>query len=77
MFHPDDGKALHDAGLSVRLSLPRTGALAQSWHGGRDLVPHIVEWIAEGLIDTLSGDDVPFLARLVDRAGRSHAGSQP
>jgi hypothetical protein len=27
-----------------------------------------VRWIAEGLIDTISGDDVPFLASLVKRA---------
>jgi glycerophosphoryl diester phosphodiesterase len=30
-----------------------------------------VEWIAEGLIDTISGDDVPFSARLVERAGQA------
>ena len=36
---------------------------------GRDAVPSVVQWIAEGLIDTVSGDDVPLLARLVERAG--------
>jgi len=30
---------------------------------------YLEEWIAEGLIDTISGDDVPFLARLVERSG--------
>ena len=70
MFHPDDAKALHDAGLSNRVHLPPPEALAECWRGGRDIVPRVVEWIAEGLIDTVSGDDVPFLARLVERAGR-------
>jgi hypothetical protein len=32
--------------------------------------------IAEGLIDTISGDDVPFPARLVERAGRLAAVSK-
>ena len=71
MFHPDDAKALHDAGLSNRVHLPRPEALAEYWRGGRDIVPHVGEWIAEGLIDTISGDDVPFIARLVERAGRA------
>ncbi len=70
MFHPDDAKALHDAGLSNRVHLPPPEVLAECWRGGRDVVPRVVEWIAEGLIDTISGDDVPFLARLVERAGR-------
>lgn len=71
MFHPDDGSALHDAGLSNRVHLPRPEALAEHWRGGRDIVPRVVEWIAEGLIDTVSGDDVPFIAGLVERAGKA------
>jgi glycerophosphoryl diester phosphodiesterase len=70
MFHPDDGRALHDAGLSNRVHVPRPGELAQYWQGGRDPLPKLTEWIAEGLIDTISGDDVPFIARLVERAGQ-------
>jgi glycerophosphoryl diester phosphodiesterase len=69
MFHPDDVKALHDAGFSIRVSLPGPEALAAYRQGGRDIVPSLVQWIAEGLIDTVSSDDVPFLARLVERAG--------
>jgi glycerophosphoryl diester phosphodiesterase len=74
MFHPDDAKALHEAGLSNRLSMPRPEALAEGWHGGRDVVPRVVEWIAEGFVDSISGDDVPFLAGLVQRAGKSGGG---
>ena len=55
------------------MHLPRPEALAEYWRGGRDIVPRVVEWIAEGLIDTISGDDVPFIARLVERAGRRAA----
>lgn len=70
MFHPDDGKALHDAGYSNRVHVPRPEQLAEYWRGGRDPLPNLVRWIAEDLIDTISGDDVPFIARLVERAGR-------
>ena len=41
------------------------------WRGGRDPLPKLVQWIADGLIDTISGDDVPFIARLVQRAGKA------
>ena len=71
MFHPDDAKALHAAGFSNRVHLPRPEALAEYWRGGRDIIPRVMEWIADGLIDTVSGDDVPFIARLVERAGRA------
>jgi len=69
MFHPDDAKAVHDAGFSIRVNLPRSEALAKYRRGARDIVSSIVQWIVEGLIDTLSGDDVPCLAALVERAG--------
>jgi glycerophosphoryl diester phosphodiesterase len=71
MFHADDAKALHDAGFSNRLSMPRLDVLAERWRGGRDPLPDLVQWIADGLIDSISGDDVPFIARLVKRAGRA------
>jgi glycerophosphoryl diester phosphodiesterase len=69
MFHPDDAKALHDAGLSNRLSMPRPEKLAANWRD--DIATRVVAWIAEGLVDSISGDDVPFLADLVARAGRT------
>jgi glycerophosphoryl diester phosphodiesterase len=71
MFHPDDGRALHAAGRSNRVHTPRPEQLAEYWRGGRDPLPKLVEWIADGLIDTVSGDDVPFIARLVARAGKA------
>jgi glycerophosphoryl diester phosphodiesterase len=71
MFRADDAKALHDAGFSNRVHVPRPDVLAEYWRGGRDPLPDLVQWIADGLIDTISGDDVPFIAKLVKRAGRA------
>ena len=71
MFNPEDGKALHEAGLSNRVHVPRPEQLVEYWRAGRDPLPKLVEWIAGGLIDTISGDDVAFIARLVARAGKS------
>jgi len=48
MFHPDDAKALHDAGFSNRVSLPRPEVLATFCPGGRDIITSIEQWIAEG-----------------------------
>jgi glycerophosphoryl diester phosphodiesterase len=71
MFRPEDARALHQAGRSNRVHVPPPEQLAESWRGGRDPLPDLVRWIAESLIDSVSGDDVPFIARLVDRAGRA------
>jgi glycerophosphoryl diester phosphodiesterase len=71
MFNPDDGRKLHEAGLSNRVHVPRPEVLAEYWRGGRDPLPDFVQWIKDGLIDTISGDDVPFIARLVQRAGKA------
>jgi glycerophosphoryl diester phosphodiesterase len=73
MFRPDAGQALHEAGLSNRVHVPLPEQLVEYWRGGRDPVPNLVQWIADGLIDTISGDDVPFIAGLVARAGRAGA----
>jgi glycerophosphoryl diester phosphodiesterase len=74
MFRADDAKALHAAGFSNRVHVPRPDALAEYWRGGRDPLPGLVQSIADGLIDTISGDDVPFIARLVERASRAERG---
>jgi glycerophosphoryl diester phosphodiesterase len=71
MFRPEDGTALHANGLSNRVHVPRPEQLVEHWRGGRDPLPRLVEWIAAGLIDSISGDDVPFIARLVARAGKA------
>jgi glycerophosphoryl diester phosphodiesterase len=71
MFRPEEGRTLHEGGFSNRVHIPRPEHLVEGWRHGRDPLPQIVEWIAEGVIDTISGDDVPFIARLVARAGRA------
>jgi glycerophosphoryl diester phosphodiesterase len=71
MFRGEDGMLLHGAGFSNRVHVPRPDMLAEYWRGGRDPLPALVRAIADGLIDTISGDDVPFIAGLVRRAGRA------
>jgi glycerophosphoryl diester phosphodiesterase len=71
MFNVEDAKALHESGFSNRLSMPRPDTLARLWRAGRDPLPRIVQWIGDGHIDSISGDDVPFIARLIERAGRA------
>jgi glycerophosphoryl diester phosphodiesterase len=66
MFRPDDARALHEAGLCQRVHLPRPAHLAAYWAAGRDPRVEIGRWLEEGLIDSLSGDDVPFLRSLVN-----------
>lgn len=73
MFHADAGKALHAAGLSNRVHIPRPEKMVEYWRHGRDPLPDIVQWVGDGLIDSISGDDVPFIARLVERAGKAGA----
>ncbi len=69
MFHEDDALALHEAGLANRLSLPLPEKLAPYWAHGRDWRPRITGWLRQGLVDSLSGDDVPFLAHLLAEGG--------
>lgn len=65
MFHPDDARALHAAGVAIRCHLPRPDELTFYKNLGLDIEPHVGEWLAKGLIDSLSGDDVTFLKRMV------------
>jgi glycerophosphoryl diester phosphodiesterase len=67
MFAGEDAKALHDEGYSNRVHSPRPNALAPYWAHGRDARVDIGRWLAAGLIDSLSGDDVIFLRKLVDQ----------
>jgi glycerophosphoryl diester phosphodiesterase len=66
MFAAEDARAVHEAGLSNRVHIPGPEALAPYWRHGRDPRARIGAWLSAGLIDSLSGDDVPFLRRLVD-----------
>jgi hypothetical protein len=67
MFAAEDALALHAADLGNRVHVPRPDELAQYWMHGRDYRPRIGAWLAAGLIDSISGDDVAFLRKLVDQ----------
>jgi hypothetical protein len=68
MFDADDARRLHDAGYCNRVHMQLPSRMAAAWSYGRDPLPKAIEWLRGGLIDTLSGDDVPFLRLLVERA---------
>jgi glycerophosphoryl diester phosphodiesterase len=70
MFHPDDARALHGAGIAVRVTLPRPERLVLRRRYGLDDEPAIAAALSAGLIDVLAGDDVDFIAGHV----RRHAG---
>ena len=69
MFHRDDAVTMHAAGFYHRVHLPRPEALAIHWAAGHDPRPKVIELIREGLIDSISGDDVSFLLALMADAG--------
>jgi glycerophosphoryl diester phosphodiesterase len=73
MFHADDARALHAAGIAVRVSVPRPARLELRGRYGIDDETALGRALAEGLIDVLAGDDTGFVRGLVDR----HAGSGP
>ncbi|MBL8574981.1 MAG: glycerophosphodiester phosphodiesterase [Hyphomicrobiaceae bacterium] len=68
-FDAADARALHAAGIAIRCHLPRPAWFATQLALGRDHRPRVVEALADGLIDSLSGDDVAYLRALVDEAG--------
>ncbi|HET7715486.1 MAG TPA: glycerophosphodiester phosphodiesterase family protein [Bauldia sp.] len=69
MFRPEDGEALHADGVAVRLHLQRPAYYARYADAGVDLLAGPRQWIAGGVVDTVSGDDVAFLRDLAgDRA---------
>jgi hypothetical protein len=51
-FHYSSGAAL---AAQLCDNLPRSEALPAYRQGGRDIVSSVLHWIAEGLIDTVSG----------------------
>jgi glycerophosphoryl diester phosphodiesterase len=70
MFRPEDAYALHDAGIAVRVSMPRPERLALRRGYGFDDQDRAIEYLRAGMIDVLLGDDAAFTRGLVDAAGR-------
>jgi len=67
-FHPDDARCLHEAGIAIRCHAYRPAAIAAADRAGLGWTDALRGWLEEGLIDTLSGDDVAWCAAMVDEA---------
>ena len=65
MFHPDDARALHDAGIAVRTTFPRPERIAARRQYGFNDQSDLMQALSAGLIDVLAGDDTEFVAGLV------------
>ena len=68
MFHPDDAAAVHRAGIAIRLHFQRPKMYAHYAAEGVDLLADVPRWLAAGAADTISGDDVAFLAKMAAAA---------
>ncbi|MGV6989778.1 glycerophosphodiester phosphodiesterase [Testudinibacter sp. P80/BLE/0925] len=76
-IHRDDLIAYKKAGLSVRLYLhesPPEMEITQVYNQkyGFDVESEIIGWLREGLIDMLSHDDIPYLCKLIEKAGKNY-----
>lgn len=69
MFRQEDGEKLHAAGIAVRMHIPRPEKFNRYAAAGIDWRPEIQRWIADKALDTISGDDVAFIADLVASSG--------
>lgn len=67
-FHPDDARALHAAGIAIRCHAYRPATMEAADRAGLRWTENLRGWLAEGLIDTLSGDDVTWCATMVAEA---------
>jgi glycerophosphoryl diester phosphodiesterase len=74
MFAPEDARALHAAGVAVRVTIPRPAVVERRRRHGLDLEAKLAPALAEGLIDLLTGDDVGFVRGWVERHGRCAPG---
>ncbi len=70
MFRAEDGLALHAAGIAVRHHFQRPKTYDLYADQGLDLMAGVVEMLVAGAVDTISGDDVTWLADLARKAGK-------
>ena len=66
MFHPDDARALHAAGIATRVTIPRPERITLRQRHGLDPLGAIIAGLRDGLIDVLAGDDTCAVRALVD-----------
>lgn len=64
-FHPDDARALHTAGKTIRCHAYNPARMAAADRSGLAWRDALQGYLRDGLIDTLSGDDVGWLSDLV------------
>ena len=69
VFHPDDARLLHENGISIRCHAYSPQRMERAERVGLDYRRRLIAWLREGLIDTLSGDDVGWVRALADEAG--------
>lgn len=74
VFDPDQARILREAGLSLRCHAYNPPRIAAMDRAGLDPRAQLAAYLREGLIDTLSGDDVEWVRHLVDDALGSAAG---
>jgi len=70
MFRAEDGHSLHAAGIAVRHHFQRPQTYALYDAAGLDLMAGVVDLLASGAVDTISGDDVTWLADLARKAAK-------
>ena len=66
VFRAEDGRAIHAVGVAIRCHLPPPARIAAIESYGRAVRSVVGGWVAEGVVDCLSGDDVGYLRALVD-----------
>lgn len=69
VFDPEDARALHAAGITIRCHAYAPARIEEAEQAGLQWRAGLVAGLQEGLIDTLSGDDVGWLAELAREAG--------
>ncbi len=69
VWHAHDAQRLHEAGVVNRCHAYAPATIERMVRAGLDPQPALREALAAGLIDTLSGDDVGWIAALAAEAG--------
>lgn len=68
VFDPEQARALHDAGISIRCHAYSPAVMEKAERAGLGWSAALADYLQEGLIDTVSGDDVRWLRDFADRA---------
>lgn len=73
VFDPRQARALHDAGMTIRCHAYAPRRIAESEAAGLPWRDELKQALSDGLVDTLSGDDVAWLVELADEAKTASA----